>query len=213
LFAPYSTSTTCDICLVLDLRRLDPGEENTIAWTIYDNYNFGCSCLFLDGLGESFLAGTNASTGFTYQLETGYTDDGTSIEAYAFTKYFDIGSFIHPKKGEQLLVTGRGSEDYSFTVRAFLLYKNTETQKTYDFSGGGVVSGDDVLWDDIVFDDVLFDADGGYTNVVSDIFHTAYMTTPFHKIKIKIENVNANNQFYLYGFQIMGYILDYFPVG
>lgn len=212
LFVPYGTSTVCNTCLVLDLRRLNPEVESTVAWTIYDNYDFASSCLFLDGNGEGFYAGSNASDGYTYQLESGYNDDGTLIEAYAVTKYFDMDSFIHVKKPELLMISGRASEDYSITVRTFYLYKNTETQKTKTFTGGGVVSSDDVLWDEVQFDTMLFDADGGYTNTVVDILKSAYLNRPCHKIKFKIEDLSANNQFYFYSIQCLGYVGDAIPL-
>lgn len=212
LFVPIGTSQKCNTCLVLDLRRLNPEIENTIAWTIYDNYNFACSCLFLGSGGEALYAGSNQGDGYTYQLESGNNDDGAPIEAYAITKYFDLGSFIHVKKPELMMAHGRASEDYTFTIRRFHLYKNLEYQYTNTFSGGGIVSSSDVLWDTVFFDSVLFDADGGYTNTVVDILKTAYIKNPCHKIKFKIEDVSANSQFYFYGLEIVGYIGDIIPV-
>lgn len=169
LFVPNSTSTTCNICLVLNLRRLDPDDETTIAWTIYDNMNFDSSCLFLDGNGEYFYAGTNASTGYVYQLETGNRDDGTAIQAYATTKYFELGDFNYIKVPQFLHVHARASEDYSFTIRRFHNYKNTEEQYTKDLSGIGVTSSSSVLYDSVLYDAVLYDADGDYTNTVVDV--------------------------------------------
>jgi hypothetical protein len=206
LFVPNSTSTNCDICLVLNLRRLDPDKEETIAWTIYDNMNFGCSCLFLDGNGEYFYAGTNASTGYVYQLETGNRDDGTAIEAYATTKYFECGSFKHYKIPAVLHVHARASEDYTFTIRRFHLYKNTEEQYTKVLSGGGVVSDNDVLYDTVLYDAVLYDADGDYDNTIIDVMKSIYINKPFQKIKLKIESVNANSQFKFYGYELEGYV-------
>ncbi len=206
LFVPNSTSTTCNICLVLNLRRLDPDDETTIAWTIYDNMNFGSSCLFLDGNGEYFYAGTNASTGYVYQLETGNRDDGTAIQAYATTKYFELGDFNYIKVPQFLHIHARASEDYSFTVRRFHNYKNTEEQYTKDLSGGGVVSDNDVLYDTVLYDSVLYDADGEYTNTVVDIMKSIYVNKPCQKIKFKIESVYANDEFKFFGFNLYGYV-------
>ena len=206
LFVANGASTTCNICLVLNLRRLNPDDESTIAWTVYSNMNFGCSCLFVDGNGEYFYAGTNASTGYLYQLEYGNRDDGSAIEAYATTKYFEMGSFEKVKYPDFLYMSGRASEDYTFTVRRFHLYKNTEKQFTKTISGGGVVSSDDVLWDDVLFDSVLFDSDGAYTNTVVDILKSLYVNYPAQKIKFKLEDISANDEFNFYGFQLTGYV-------
>ena len=206
LFVPYGTATYCDTCLVLDLRNLNPEIENTISWTIYDNMNFACSCLYLDGNGEYFYVGSAEADGFTYAMESGYDDDGARIEAYAITKYHDFDAFDNLKIPRSIAVHGRASEDYSFTIRRFHLSKNTESQYTDTFTGGGVVSSDDVLWDEVLFDSVLFDADGAYTNVVVDIAKSAYIKNPAHKIKLKIEDVQANNEFSVFGFVVRGFV-------
>ena len=67
--------------------------------------------------------------------------------------------------------------------------------------------------DTVLFDDVLFDADGDYTNVVIDINKTAYIKNPFHKIKLKIETIQANNDFDFYGFILRGYVGNVRPFG
>jgi len=205
LFVPNGTSNYPDIALVLDLRDMHPDREETIAWTIYDNMEFTSSCWYLDSEGEHIYVGSD-STGYTYELESGTNDDGASIVAYATTKYFDMGSFIYPKILRILAVHGRASEDYEFTIRQFVLYKGVENQYTTTFRGGGVVSSSDVLWDDVVFDDVLFNADVGYTSTVLDILKTAYLTKPAHKLKLKIEDVSANQEFAFYGYEIKGFI-------
>jgi hypothetical protein len=110
-------------------------------------------------------------------------------------------------------IFGRASEDYSFTIRLYLnTGDNTPDQRTFDFSGGGVVSSEDVLYDDELFDEVLFDADGGYTNVIYDWMKSQMLTKKAYLVKIKIEEILANTEFALYGFELRGYINYVRPV-
>jgi len=205
LFVADGTSTTPDICLVLDLRNINPNDERSIAWTVYDNYNFSSSAWIIDNEGEHIYAGSSLE-GLTYELETGTNDDGATIDAYATTKYFELGSFLHEKIIRLLGVHGRASEDYQFTVRVFTLWKNTEYQDTYSFSGSGVVADSEVLYDENLYDKLLYDVDGGFTSTVLDILRTKYPKRYCNKIKLKLEDVSANQSFYFYGYELHGFL-------
>ncbi len=211
LFVADGTSTTPDICLVLDLRKIRPEDERTIAWTIYDNYDFSCSAWIIDDDGEHLYAGSS-SEGFSYELETGTNDDGAQIECYATTKYFEMGSFLHEKIIRLLGVHGRASEDYEFTIRIFTLWKNTEYQDTFTFSGGGIIADDEVLYDTSEYDKLLYDVDGGFTSTVLDILRTKYPTRPANKIKLKIEDVSANQEFRFMGYELVGFMGPGLPI-
>lgn len=205
LFVADGTAVLPDICLVLDLRKMNPEDESTIAWTIYDNYDFSCSAWIIDDDGEHLYTGSSTA-GYSYEVETGTNDDGTNIECDAATKYFEMGSFLHEKIIRLLGVHGRASEDYEFTIRIFTLWKNEEFQDTFSFSGGGVVTDDEVLYDTSEYDKLLFDVDGGFTSTVLDILRTKYPTRPANKIKLKIEDVSANQEFRFMGFELSGFI-------
>lgn len=202
--------------LVLELSRMSPELERTIAWTHFYNMNFYSSCLFLHTDGEHLYLGHNTN-GFCYEYGTANNDDGQAILAYAATKYFDIGSFANYKVGRDLYFHGRASEDYEFTIRIFL---NTveggvaaEDQITETFTGGGAVSGESVMFDEAMYDDVLFDTDGSYTNTVSDIMRSLYLDYDYNKIKLKIEDISANNEFGFFGFELRGFIDEARPQG
>ena len=212
LFVPNSTSVYPDISLVLDLRKMSPDDEETIAWTVYDNMDFSCSCQFLDSQGEHIFVGSS-NTGLTHELESGTDDDGARIVAYATTKYFEMGSFLHPKVPRLLACAGRASEDYEFTTRQFLLWNGTEYQATSQFSGGGVAAGEDVLYGQNLNGKLLYGVDGGFTSTELDYMKTAFVLQPAHKIKLKIEDVSANQNFAFYGYEIRGYIGVPRPMG
>jgi hypothetical protein len=195
--------------LVLDLSRMNPTVERSICWTHFYNMNFYSSCLFMHTDGEHLYMGHNTN-GFCYEYGTQQTDDGIAIQAYATSKYFDMGSFANMKIGRILYLHGRASEDYEFTTRVFYnkasAGTSTETQVTEAFSGGGAVSGESVMYDEAMYDDVLFDSDGSYTNVVVDILRSMYLKRDFNKVKLKIESVSANQEFAFYGWELRGYI-------
>jgi len=106
---------------------------------------------------------------------------------------------------------GRGSEDYIFSVRQFMLYKDTEYQTVNAFSGEGVVATGDVLYDEDLYDTMLFDVDGGFTNVVLDFIKTAYITMPVNKIKFKFEGIRSNSYFSLQGIEARGFFGEIRP--
>lgn len=210
LFVPYTTSTDCDICLVLDLDDMRPAEEGTIRWTIYDAQDLTNSWLYRNASGEQLHAGSN-TTGNIFKLEDGTSDDGALIEAYATTGYFDMQSFLNKKIPRLLAVRGRASEDYEFTIRLFLLENDStgdwvETQDTGSYAGGGVVGSDDIQYDMQLYDDVLYDSDAAYTSTVVDFIWTQYLDIPAYSIKVKIESVSANSEFLLYGYQLQGFV-------
>jgi hypothetical protein len=205
LCVPSATAEENDICLVLDLRNMNPENERTIRWTIYNNYTFSNLMLYLDDTGEH-LYGLSNTNGYVYELEKGTNDNGALIEAYATTKNYDLGSFLQLKIPRLLAVQGRASEDYEFTIREFLQYKNTLYQDTNTFVGGGVASTTDVIYDDILYDAVLYDADGAFIGTVIDFVKTAHLKQKFNMIKFKIENVSANQEFAFYGYELRGFL-------
>jgi hypothetical protein len=216
LFLTSLNESVPNRALVLELSRMNPDLERTIAWTQFYNMNFYSSCLFLNTDGEHLYLGHN-SRGFCYEYGTSSNDDGQAINAYAITKYFDIGSFANYKVGQDLFFHGRASEDYQFTIRLFLNTVEggvaTEIQITDTFTGGGAVSGESVMYDEALYDDVLFDSDGSYTNVVSDIMRSMEAGYDFNKIKFKIEDISANNEFAWYGWEFRGFVDDARPQG
>jgi hypothetical protein len=113
-------------------------------------------------------------------------------------------------------ISGRASEDYNITVREYVLerdydpdsanaYQFTVEQHTHTFVGGGAVSGTDVLYDDIIYDDVMYDTESDYVATLKDFLHGDDMSYPGYKLKLKIEDVAANQDFVFYGFEIRGY--------
>jgi hypothetical protein len=204
LSVPSATVVENDICLVLDLRNINPENERTIRWSIYDNYKFANLILFLDDSGEH-LYGLSNVAGYVYELEKGTNDNGALIEAYATTKNYDLGSFLQVKTPRLLAVQGRASEDYTFTIRQFIQYKNTLYQDTKTFIGGGVASITDVYYDDIVYDSVLYDTDGAFIGTVIDFVKTTHLLRKFNMIKFKIEEIRANQAFAFYGYELRGF--------
>jgi len=208
LFVPDGVSQTSNnIALVLDLRGLDPTNEKTIAWTKYTNMNFAGCALIYDTNGDRLLCGTNASTGYIYDFGVGTTDDGVLIEAYAVTKNHEIGSFINDKTLRSMASYGRASEDWSFDIRLFTNSRGTVNQDLYSFTAGAFVQGEDVLWDTFLFDKFMWDSNPGYSNVVVDFMKPKLLTqSKVSLLKLKVENVSANQEFSLYGAMIKGYI-------
>jgi hypothetical protein len=205
LAVPSATVSENDICLVLDLRNMNPENEKTIRWTIYDNYKFANFLLFLDDSGEH-LYGLSNVAGYVYELEKGTNDNGALIEAYATSKNYALGSFLQLKTPRLLAVQGRASEDYTFTVRQFIQYKNTLYQDTKTFTGGGIASTTDVYYDDIIYDSVLYDTDGAFIGTVIDFAKTTHLLRKLNMIKLKIEEVRANQEFAFYGYELRGFI-------
>ena len=167
--------------------------------------DFTSSAWYLDSDGEHLYAGAS-DNGLIQELESGTNDDGSTIECYATTKYHELGSFLHEKIPRLLGVHGRASEDYEFTIRMFTLWKNTEYQDTFTFSGSGVVADDEVLYDENQYDKLLYDVDGGFTSTVLDILRTKYPTRTANKIKLKLEDVSANQSFAFKGYELSGFI-------
>ena len=202
--------------LVLELSGMNPLIERTIGWTQYYNQNFYSSCLFRYTDGEHLYLGHNTN-GFCYEFGTDSNDDGQAIQAYAISKYFDMGSFSNYKIGRDLFFHGRASEDYEFTIRLFMNTVEegtaTETQVAEAFTGGGAVSGESVMFDEALFDDVLYDSDGSYTSVVVDIMRSMYVDYDYNKIKFKIESISANQEFLFYGWELFGYLGEKRPQG
>ena len=208
LFVPEGASQTSNnIALVLDLRNLDPDDESTIRWTRYKNMNFASCALIYDANGDRLLCGTNADTGYLYDFGVGTTDDGTLIEAYGTTKNHDINSFINDKTLRSMASYGRASEDWSFDIRLFTNSRGTISQTVYEFSAGEFVQGTDVLWDAFLFDKFMFDSNPGYTNVIVDFMKPKLLTQ--HKVsllKLKFENISANQEFAIYGTVLKGFL-------
>lgn len=200
----------CNTALVLDLRKLYPSEEYTVAWTKYTNMNFASSCLYLDSEGERLLAG--GQNGHVYELKVGSTDDGSIISASATTKWFEAGGIAEFKTLRQLYTYGRASEDYQFVIR---LYRNEGgnviKNDLFSFEGGGEVSDEDVLFDTIMFDNATFDNESGYTNVVYDFVKSKLPTRHGKLFKLKIEQIAANQEFLWYGFECRGFIANPIP--
>jgi hypothetical protein len=207
LFVPDGASQTSNnIALPLDLRDINPDDEKTIRWTKYTGMNFASCTLIYDTDGDRLICGTNAGTGYLYDFGVGNTDDGTLIEAYAYTKNHEIGDFSRSKTLRTMVSYGRASEDWSFDVRLFVNSRGTTTQTVYSFDAGTFVQGEDVLWDTFLFDKFMFDSSPGYTNVLVDFMKPKLLTQyGVNLIKIKIENVSANQEFTLYGITLAGY--------
>lgn len=205
LFVPYGVGQEeCNYALVLDLLKMYPSDDYSIAWTIYTNHSFTSSCLYLDSEGEHILAG--GLTGHLYELATGATDDGQPIVATASTKWLgEISSNIILRS---LYNSGRASEDYSYKLRIYRNEgKNIIKHDLYTFEGGGEVPATAVLFDTLLFDSVLFDNDTGYTNVVYDFVKSKLLTRRGRLFKVKIEQVSANQEFTWYGFELTGYLM------
>lgn len=199
--------TSNNIALVLDLRGLDPTVENTITWTKYTDMNFGSCVLIYDNSGDRLICGTNAATGYIYDFGVGITDDGVAIEAYAVTKNHEIGEFIRDKTLRSMASYGKASEDWSFSIRLFTNNRGTISQTVYNFAAGTYVQGEDVLWDTFLFDKFMWDSNPGYTNVLVDFMKPKLLTqSRVNLLKAKIESVNANQEFSLYGFVLKGVI-------
>ena len=208
LFVPDGVSQTSNnIALALDLRGLDPTREDTIRWTKYDNMNFASCALIYDTNGDRLLCGTNGGTGYLFDFGNGTTDDGTLIEAYATTKNHDMNTFINDKTLRSMASYGRASEDWEFSIRLFTNSRGTITQTVYSFGPEAFIQGEDVLWDTFLFDKFMFDSCPGYTNTVVDFMKPKLLTQ--HKVnlvKFKIESVQANQSFALYGISLKGYM-------
>lgn len=215
LFVPNGSSQTSNnIVLALDLRGLDPEREETIRWTKYKSMNFASCALIYDTNGDRLLCGTNAGTGYVYDFGVGTTDDGVNVDAYAFTKNHEVGSFINSKTLRNIASYGRASEDWSFDIRLFTNSRGTVSQTVYEFSAGNYVQGTDVLFDTFLFDKFMFDSNPGYTNVIVDFMKPKLLTQ--HKVsllKLKFENINANQEFSLYGCAVKGYIGNQYLYG
>jgi hypothetical protein len=205
LAVPSTNVEENDICMVLDLRNMNPENERTIRWTIYDNYKFANLILYLDSSGEH-LYGLSNIEGYAYELEKGTNDNGALIEAYAVTKNYDLGSFLQLKVPRLLAVQGRASEDYEFTIRQFMQYKNTLYQTTKTFRGGGTASIVDVYYDYVLYDSVTYDTDGEFIGTVIDFTKTSHLLQKFNMIKLKIEGIRANQEFAFYGYELTGWL-------
>ena len=206
LFVPSGNNEDINSSIVLDLRKIYPSEDYTIAWTKYTNMNFDSSTIYLDNEGEHLYVGSNEN-GHLYELEVTTSDDGTPIEASATTKWYDIENFASYKVPRALFTYGRASEDYKFNIR---LYRNEGNnivnQDLYSFEGGQAVPGEDVLFDEALFDRQLFDNDSGFTNIVYDYKNATHLTKRGYKFKLKIEGISATSEFTWYGFEIRGFI-------
>lgn len=215
LFVPALAATACNLAAVLYLSDLNPEDESTIRWMVHDNQVFSSSWLYRDSNGEHLHAGLN-STGYIFEIDNGTTDDGAVIQAWAATKNFEFGSFMTEKVFRSLAVSGHASEDYEFSVREFILernydptselaYKFSTEQHVHDFKGGGVVSDEDVTYDEIIYDDVMYDSESDYAASEKDFLHGDDMANPGYKLKLKIEDVSANQDFVFYGFEVRGF--------
>jgi len=210
LFAPYGVGQEeCNYAIVLDLRKMYPSEDYTVAWSKYTNYNFSSSCLLLDSEGEHLIAG--GTNGHLYELAVGASDDGAPIIAYAETKW--IGEISANIMLRQFYNSGRGSEDYSYKIRLSRNEgKNIINQDLLEFKGGGEVPTEAVLYDKLLFDNNLYDGDTGYTNVVYDFVKSKLLTRRGRLFKVKIEQVSANQEFIWYGFEMVGYLTYRKPI-
>jgi len=208
LFVPSGESQTeNNIGLILDLRGLEPEDEDTIRWTKYTNMIFACCRVIYDSSGDRLLCGTNDTTGFIWDFGSGVSDNGITISAHATTKNHAVGDFASDKTMRQLATYGRASEDWAFTIRLFTDSRGTVTQDTYDFSTVSAVAGDDVLWDTFAFDKYMWDSNSAYTNVITNFIKPKLLTqSKVNLVKAKIESVTANQQFTFYGAVIKGFI-------
>jgi hypothetical protein len=206
LFVPDGENqTTNNIGLVLDLRDIQPDNENTIRWTKYTNMNFASCKLIYDTSGDRLLCGIADTTGYVYDFGSGTTDGGTLISATATTKNHDIDSFINSKTLRSMAIFGRASEDWSFKIRVFTNSRGTVTQTLYSFATDNSIAGSTVMWDTFAFDKYMFDSNPGYTNVVVDFITPKMLTqSSVNLVKFKIESVQANQEFGLYGISLKG---------
>ena len=207
LFVPDGVSqTTNNLVLALDLRNLNPADESTIRWTRYTNMNFASCALIYDTNGDRLLVGSN-TTGYIYDFGVGTNDDGAPIKAYATTKNHDIGSFMNDKTLRSMVIYGRASEDWKFAIRLFTNNRGEVSQHVYEFTAGTFYNGTDVLWDSVLFDKFMWDSNPGYTNTIVDFMKPKLLTqSSVNLLKLKIESVEANQEFALYGVAISGVI-------
>ncbi len=208
LFVPTGSSQTeNNIALVLDLRGLNPENEDTVRWTRYTNMTFSSCALIYDTNGDRLLVGTNTTTGYIYDFGVGTSDAGVTIEAYAMTKNHSMGNFATSKTLRSMASFGKASEDWSFTIRLFVDKRGTVSQDTYKFSTGAAIQGANVLWDTFVFDKYLWDSNSGYTNVVVNFMKPKLLTqNGVNLLKLKIEGVSANQEFSFHGAVIKGFL-------
>ncbi len=171
--------------------------------------NFAACSLIYDAGGDRLLTGTNMATGHIFDFGVHTTDDGVRIEAYAFTKNHDIGDFARDKTLRSIISYGKASEDWGFNIRLFTNNRGIINQTVYNFTTGIFVQGQNVLWDSFLFDKFMWDSNPGYSNVVVDFMKPRLLTrnnTKLNLLKIKIENVNANQDFLLYGVTVKGFL-------
>lgn len=62
------------------------------AWTVWEGVSANDFCVYFDNSGQEILLAANPFGGQTIQLETGFTDQGNSIEWAITTKTYDFGN-------------------------------------------------------------------------------------------------------------------------
>lgn len=111
------------------------------AWTIYKGMNAAAWVIWRQFNTDHLIFG-DATTGQLHEAESGYSDNGAAISAYAVTKSLDLGGSEIAKFVGQAMVTAKetsGTGDATITVSFFKDLSTTESStKSLTFTGPDV---------------------------------------------------------------------------
>lgn len=168
------------------------------CWTIWNGIYANCFNEFVDSDNKTKLYYADENSGQVYEFLTGYNDGGQAIQAYYFTKQFNLGSFSINKKFYFIDLQIRaltGILGIDVIVDGNTLAKQTALSSTFSRSDGLRV---------FMFREAMERQDAGSTAdlVATDDVRRIKISKKARTIQLKIYNNNIDETFTLMGIAI-----------
>ena len=198
LAVPGEGRTTNSEVHVLDFRAVRTPEGYTSAWTKIRGFTANCFEVFRNSL----IYGGDA--GFVYKIDDAYTYfDGTEIQAYFDSKYYDAEIFDVIKWWKLLDVNISASAYWNFTVVVYVQKGTAINSYTFTKSNPST-SVQHPLFGKSKFSRFTFGSGAIQSNLVSNKKVRIKLKYLGELIKIRFQNIYANTDFSIQGFRLHG---------
>jgi len=201
LAVPSEGSTSNSEIHVLNFKAVQTENGWSSAWSKTRGFTANCFAVFRNRL---IYGGDD---GYVYATDKTYTDfDGTPINAYFDSKYYDAGIFDTLKWFKLMDINIKASSYWSFNIVVFIQKNNVINSYSFTKSIPGS-SAVHPLFGKSLFSRFTFGAGATTSNLVSTKKVRIKLGYLGQLLKIRFQNIFADKSFSIQGFRIHGQYL------
>lgn len=172
------------------------------AWSRWTNVNANAFTIFFDSNNTKHLYYAADDEAQVYEIDTGYTDNGTAIDSYWISKAVNFGDFALTK---QLLYVDVEFRTLSGTATITVITDGNVTAKSSQISSSSADTTG--TWGDEMFGSPMWGgSNAATTSTVSATSSNApfriQVNKPTRTVKLKIANGNNSENFVFLGFKL-----------